>query len=76
VTGAELQQLRHDFAGGSAPRLAARLLVHPSTVRRNCRREHVTPYVRRRVAESPLALRFLAGMRRGEEEARAEWTEL
>ncbi len=62
MTGTELRQLRDWYSGGSAARLAARIGVHESTIRRNEKRHTVTDYVADSVDVEPTARAFYAGM--------------
>ena len=65
MTGKELRFLRYGLCLDSAVTLASRIGVHPSTIYRNERREHVTEYVAASVDVIPTARAFLSGMNYG-----------
>jgi len=71
MTGRDLDRLRWGACMGSTRRLAARLGIHPSTVRRGVRRRLVTPYVRARVMSTPALVAHLRGMYQGDRDRRA-----
>ena len=62
MTGAQLRNLRSWYAGNSAQRLAARIGVHESTIRRNEKRATVTDYVADSIEATPTAHAFYEGM--------------
>ena len=62
MTGADLRRLRWGYAMDSAPRLAARIGCHESTIRRNEKRATVTDYVADSIEATPTAHAFYEGM--------------
>lgn len=69
MTGADLNQLRHDYALGSTRNLARRIGCHPSTINRNVLRAHVTPYVMACIDATNTARAFWDGVKTGRCEA-------
>lgn len=70
MTGAELRELRHGYAMGSARKLARRLHCHPSTIYRNEKRPRVTPFMAIHVEACNTARAFVSGMEAGRYDAR------